>query len=126
MTADPDSAMNGTPASFEADSVLDALPEALQGPVQALAAQVEAARHQIQVLQEENERLRDRVEELRQRPDVDPSALVLPLDDEDSEALDSTLSAYIEAVDALLADLPPAPDTSNGSDVSADDTSSSA
>ena len=106
--------------------MLDEVPEALHAPVQALIAQVEAARRQIQALRSENKKLKDRVDELEQRPEIDPLAKALPLDEDDPEAISTALTAYIEAVDALLSDLPPAPEAPTESDVPADDASPSA
>lgn len=107
MSADPDFSTNGATPSSQTEAVLRALPDALHDAVHTLLTQVEAAEHQIQTLRSENERLRQRVAALEERPDIPPSAFVLPLDTEDPDALNRELGTYIQALDALLDELPP-------------------
>lgn len=125
MTAEPDSpTSNGTSAASNTGTVLSAVPEGLRPTVQTLIAQVEVASKQLQALQDENERLRARIQtleqQLEQSPNVPESALVLPLEDTDADALVDNLDAYIEAIDTLLQDLPapsPESDPSSAADV---------
>ena len=124
MTVEPDSlTSNGTSASSDTDTVLSAVPKKLRPTVQTLIAQIEVASKHLQALQDENKRLRARIQTLEQQletsTDVPESALVLPLEDADADALVDDLDAYIEAIDTLLQDLP-APNSESDSNSAAD------
>lgn len=76
--------------------------------LERLRAQVSRAADEIERLRAENRRLRKRIETLERRPDVDPDAAFITLDD--PEALRQQIEGFIDTIDAYLGDDAPEPD----------------